>query len=125
MLRCKTRQRWKLVSASPSFLPHLGLGCCLGEGGLRLRDAGQIVFEHLLQTASQAASTEQNRPEARPLQRTSYGPGRVLAVKLILTAGTMQACNGGHPASVIVLRQSESSALLNCEGFAAPLRASA
>jgi hypothetical protein len=57
--------------------------------------------------------------------KTAYGPGRVRVVKLMSTDGTMQACNGGHPASVIALRQSEVSALLNCAGLAVPLRGSA
>jgi hypothetical protein len=47
---------------------------------------------------------------------TIYGPGRVRVVKLILTAGTTQACSGGHPASLIGLRQSDAVAGATCEG---------
>jgi hypothetical protein len=39
-----------------------------------------------------------------------YEPGRVRVVKLVFTAGTTQAYNGGQPASVVGLRHSDAVA---------------
>src|ERR1700675_689358 len=47
---------------------------------------------------------------------TTQEPGRVRVVKLVLTAGTTQACSGGQPASVVGLWQSEDVAGLTREG---------
>jgi hypothetical protein len=41
------------------------------------------------------------------------------------TAGTTQACKGGHPASVVELRQSETIAGLICAGATTPSSGSA
>jgi hypothetical protein len=41
----------------------------------------------------------------------------VRVVKLVFTAGTTQACNGGQPASVVRLRQSDAVAGLTNEGY--------
>jgi hypothetical protein len=49
--------------------------------------------------------------------RTIYEPGRVRVVKLVFTAGTWQACNGGLPACVVGLRHSDAVAGLTSEGY--------
>jgi hypothetical protein len=75
----------------------------------------------------QKAESRKQKAESRKqkAESTPYGPGRVRVVKLMSTAGTTHACNGGHPGSVIVFRQSDIIALLNWDGLAAPLSASA
>src|SRR5580693_8205072 len=45
-----------------------------------------------------------------------YVPGRVRVVKLVLTAGTTHACNGGQPASVVGLRHSDAVTGLTNDG---------
>jgi hypothetical protein len=45
-----------------------------------------------------------------------YGPGRVRVVKLVLTAGTTQACSGGQPVSVVGLRHRDAVAGVTSEG---------
>ena len=95
---------------------------------MRLREGGQEAS--FVTSDENAKCVAEEDLKGRPLQenrgaKSAHGPGRVLVVKLISTGGTMHACKGGQPASVMALRQSEVSALLNCEGLAAPLRGSA
>jgi hypothetical protein len=46
-------------------------------------------------------------------------------VKLVVTAGTTHACNGGHPGSVTEFRHSDVIALLTCAGLTSPFIGSA
>jgi len=55
-------------------------------------------------------------PGGNKAKRAVYVPGRVRVVKLVFTLGTTQACNGGQPASVVGLRQSDAMAGLTSDG---------
>lgn len=54
-----------------------------------------------------------------------YGVPRVRVVKLVVTPGTMHACNGGHPGSVTPFRHKDVIALLTCAGLTIPFSGSA
>src|SRR5271165_180049 len=71
--------------------------------------------------------TPQEQPvHQRPAVRSAaHGPASVRVVKLMFAMGTVQACSGGQPGSVVGLRQRAARAGTTCASETTPLRGSA
>src|SRR5579859_237504 len=88
MLRCKTRQKGRLASASLSFLPRSDLDCCLGEPGLRLLSSVPRIEEEDRNSRNAKFETHNSRSKFNIEDRGKKSgalltPGESLLVKRI------------------------------------------